>query len=117
MTDIQHWRTELRRCLKNLAAPAVEQCDYLRALRTYPCADELALELDDCPRHVGITSQAEHELIKRLDQLLISFSGQKNEDLWSAEALESADVWKQVRTLAAMCLQEMEKNSADGLPL
>ncbi|MFB9927597.1 hypothetical protein ACFORO_20310 [Amycolatopsis halotolerans] len=102
-------RSQLRslvRTVEHLAEPAAAQVAYLRDLRTYPSADELALEFDAMRRFVpelaesGLITSSAIAILDAIDEKLMDMSGRKNEDLWHVDSLESSADWKVVRTLS-----------------
>lgn len=96
----------LFRVIGVLALPADEQAAVLQKLGTAPLTDELALELHDqilmAPQFVeaGWLTDADVAAARLIDDKLGAISGPEMEELWTLEALESADEWKEVRRLA-----------------
>lgn len=102
--------------LEHLAAPAPEQVAYLRKLGSAPCADELALELNDevvmVPQFVGegLLSHRQAELVQAVDEKLDEMSGMHQAHLWDEDALLGRPEWEEVRRLAAAALAELDKH-------
>ncbi|WP_134734065.1 hypothetical protein [Amycolatopsis nivea] len=96
----------LVRAVEHLAEPAAAQVAYLRELRTYPSADELALEFDAVRGFVpelsesGLIASSVVAMLDAVDEKLAAMSGRENEDLWHADSLETSADWAIVRTLA-----------------
>ena len=99
--------------ITRLAAPAAQQAEFLRAIGTYPSADELALEFSDLVKsksrlrtECSITDEA-FQLIDDLDRKLNAFSGEQHSAEWDASALEPSSNWAEVRRLAMRALDAM----------
>ncbi|WP_116200558.1 hypothetical protein [Amycolatopsis circi] len=110
-------RSQLRslvRAVERLAEPAASQVAYLRDLRTYPSADELALEFDAMRGFVpelsesGLVTRSAVAMLDAIDEKLAEMSGGENEGLWHADALESSADWKIVRTLSRDALVQLK---------
>lgn len=104
---------QLRAAVSRLASPAPDQIEYLRTIKTYPSADELALEFHDLAllrsrlqTEHAISSQA-LSLVVALDEKLSSFSGESQADIWDASALESSRNWADVRSIARQLLDAL----------
>ena len=94
----------------NLALPASEQLAILEAIGDKRAVDELALDYDDGFRAVK-EAQSRNQLtpdelsaLISLDRQLDRMSGEANAVNWTAEALQTADCWKEVRRLAVVAL-------------
>ncbi len=101
---------DLVEAVRRLAAPREEQEAWLRDFGTWPCLDELALELDCELSRIrgpegGRGAKPEWlEALLRLDAYLESISGEEDAGLWEPEALDGAE-WGRVRALARHALQ------------
>jgi hypothetical protein len=93
-----------------LAAPENEQ------RRLFPefvvAADELALDHEETQAAFLNVSQSflspvQREAVGKLDQHLEAMSGPDNAQLWTAEALGTAQDWERLRELAAAVLRAM----------
>lgn len=98
--------------VRRLAAGADAQTHYLEQLGTAPNADEFALEFDDSYKPLN-ARLAESDIpnglssaLQRLDELLLSFSGPENADLWTTRALTDAPQWREVRRAAQHVIDE-----------
>jgi hypothetical protein len=106
-------RNRLQEALTRLAAPAEEQVAFLRELGVWPSADELALELDDVMRMLpealnrGELSREEETLIRQVDDLLGTMSGEEKAELWDASQLALAKEWAEVRCLAKIARERL----------
>lgn len=109
------YRSELITWLQLLAQPAALQAQYVLDRGFHP--DELALELLDlvllAPGKVaaGEISVAECECVIRLSRAFDQFGGEHNAELWTIEALGTANVWAGIRVLAADCLRVFDQAS------
>jgi hypothetical protein len=108
----------LRAALVNLAKPASEQIAYLKALGTYPSADELGLEFDDVAGAVlgdeQILSEEQRESVRAVDELLETMSGPQHAELWTGEGLLGSDEWQRVRDAAAVALAGLPEPFQSG---
>ena len=107
---------QLKAAVARLASSATDQIEYLRKIKTYPSADELALEFHDfalsrlhLQTQCAISSDA-LSLISALDEKLDSFSGESHSNDWDASALESSRNWAEVRSIAKQLLDALEKS-------
>ena len=96
----------LQDALRVLASPAHQQLEHLRQIGLANGFDELALAYNDTAaaaedmQQCSELTQAQYEAVRKLDRYLSSISGNEHSDLWTADALSSADEWKEVRRLA-----------------
>jgi hypothetical protein len=103
---------QLRRRLQILAANSTEQVGHLQATGG-ASVDELALDLDDAlslawiPIRASVVTTDQLAGARHVDELLDSFSGRQNADLWTYEALASAEVWARVRAAAREALRTL----------
>src|SRR5688572_7570839 len=108
-------RTQLERALERLAASPAEQLTMLTGRGFAPCADELALELDDfvvlvpAAVHDGALSEEQASSIQRVHAMLDSLSGEAHAWLWDVDQLDSAWQWSEVRRLAREAPQALHK--------
>lgn len=106
----------LRAALARLAAPPSEQLDYLRELGVSPCADELALELDDVVQLVPQLMQEGHltqegaDAIYAVDRKLAEMSD--HQELWSEAAVQAHPAWAEVRRLATASVHQLTGTGA-----
>lgn len=104
---------ELRCTLERLSASPITQIAYLSSLGVVPCADELALELNDLvaivPEFVeqGILTGEQAERIRAVDRHLAAMTAKGDCDLWTEDALRSLPEWEVVRALARAALQDL----------
>jgi hypothetical protein len=111
--DYEFWYTQIKEALGRLAAPAENQIQYLIQHGFAPCADELALELDDIIPFaqqllmIHRLPQEGFDRIVNLNQYLGFISGQVHADLWTSDALRDAEEWKTVRLLARSALEQL----------
>lgn len=104
----------LVRAVERLAEPAAAQGAYLRELRTYPSADELALEFDAMRGFVpqlsesGLVPGSVIAILDAIDAKLAGMSGRENEGMWHADSLETSADWKIVRTLSRDALVSLK---------
>jgi hypothetical protein len=104
---------KLRAAVWRLAAPATDQIEYLRDIKTYPSADELALEFHDLAislsglRAQGAISNEGLSLVAALDEKLNSFSGESYAEDWTASGLEKSQNWAEVRSMAKELLDAL----------
>ena len=104
----------LRDALTVLASPPGAQLERLKALGVPKGIDELALEFDDIAAaadgmfNEGELDNQQRNCVKQLNEFLAQFSGEKNADLWTPEALSSAPQWEQVRRMASDCLTQLD---------
>ncbi|HYJ82488.1 MAG TPA: hypothetical protein VEW26_06560 [Allosphingosinicella sp.] len=120
---------QLRQAIANLAAPAEEQAAYLDRIFEPLTGggsaagygnDELALELDDiygAAGHMleyGEITPAEIEAARPLNELLLHWSGQRNADFWTREALFGDPRWDEVRGCASRCLASFPDEERSG---
>jgi len=110
------FRSELLEALQRLAESPAEQEAYLRKLDVG--IDELALEYDDLFHLVdakfrtGELGASEREALSTLSKVLDDMSGPKNADLWTTDALQHRDEWREVRRLAGKALAVINRVSA-----
>lgn len=92
-----------RLALTHLAATPEEQVAWLKTIGTYPCADELALDLDDTANAfmAGIPKGELHETLAALQDHLNGMSGPS--PIWDAANLHDSR-WQRARELAARAL-------------
>jgi hypothetical protein len=109
----------LMESLARLAAPGSAQVEYLQRLGVGDCADELALELhewvlllDQLVDDGGVGRECAEE-IRAVDRRLDEMSGREHRSLWTRDALQRADFWKEVRQLAATALASLESERLD----
>jgi hypothetical protein len=107
---------QLREIVELLAAPAADQERWLADHR-FP-VDELALQLADAVpmwfarlANAGLLTQLADQALRKLDDALGSFSGPTNADLWTEDALYSANQWQRVRDLALRALAQLGNGS------
>ena len=108
----------LKLALRNLAAPADEQVQYLDELLGADAAahgnDELAQELNDAfashldMRERGFLSEEQIVAIRPVDDLLGRLSGDGAPGFWKRDALATDDRWEQVRRAAQAALRKLE---------
>lgn len=105
---------QLKTAVTRLSSSHVEQIEYLRSIKTYPSADELALEFHDLAlsiEHLQATytiSNAALSLVALLDKKLDSFSGENYAHDWNAHALASSRNWAEVRSIAKQLLDALD---------
>jgi hypothetical protein len=104
---------QLESTVSRLASSAADQVEYLRKIKTYPSADELALEFHDLAisswrlqTQCAISSEV-LSLVIALDKKLESFSGESHSDDWDASALENSSNWAEVRSIAKQLLDAL----------
>jgi hypothetical protein len=104
-------RAQIEESLEVLASSGADQLEFLQREGVAPSADELALTLDDfigmLPAAVqdGVMSGGQAAAIQRVSDLLGSFSGEENAQLWHVDHLGSASEWSEVRRRAREALQ------------
>ncbi|MGE0599378.1 MAG: hypothetical protein AB7J35_06955 [Dehalococcoidia bacterium] len=104
-------RQRLWNAVALLASPADTQKAWLKRVGTYPLADELVLEFDDCAVLTNqlvqsralseATASAIDGVAKAIDRL------QSVETDWDAEALADSMEWSRVRRAAGFALVEI----------
>lgn len=115
------YRNEVRVELSKLAAPAEEQSAHLREIRgdtvgfgEESLTDELALDFENVAAQAkwrcddGQISETERDVLLRIDVMFDAFSGPNNASLWTVGALSSANVWQEIRDVAAEGLKLFE---------
>lgn len=119
----------LRQAIANLAAPAEEQAAYLDRLHGPLTGggsaagygnDELALEFDDI--HCAVGHMLEYGEIRRseidaatpLDEMLRRWSGRRNSDFWTRDALFTDSRWEEVRMCARQILAAFPDEERSG---
>jgi hypothetical protein len=81
------------------------------------CVDELALDYDGIAAaandmlEVGAINEEQRDCVDSLNRFVQQFSGEANTHLWTAQALRSAEEWKQVRSMARNCLALFRRDS------
>jgi hypothetical protein len=84
-------------------------------MNVWPCADELALELDDVapllPEALqrGEISSETDLAVRHVSNKLDQMSGQQNSHLWTPDALANSEHWETVRLLASEALGKLER--------
>ena len=105
----------LRESLVRLASDAAAQLDYLRKIGVPDGIDELALDYDAIAAaagemlRCGELNSSQYDCISRLNEWLQRMSGCAKSHLWTPEALYSAQEWRQVRTMAIECINELNR--------
>src|SRR6266545_1864459 len=108
--DLRLTLSRTRAALVQLAARSEEQIVYLQDLGVGNSADELALELRegvlmlDQLQKESLVREEQIEAIVALDRKLGQMSGPGRAHLWTWNALERSDEWKEVRALASEAL-------------
>lgn len=98
--------TALLRVLRCLSYDADEQLAELRELGCPDVVDELALQfhdqaiLADQLHSSNEITEEELEVVRRIDKLLESMSGEANAELWTVSSLKTSPAWMQVRSVA-----------------
>jgi hypothetical protein len=102
--------------LTALSWDADAQLKYLADEGVPECVDELALDYNGIAAAandmlaVGEISEGHRDCLNSLDELLQQFSGENNAQLWTPQALQSAEEWKQVRAMARNCLALLQRD-------
>ncbi len=98
--------------LANLAAEAPDQIRYLRSLGQVS-VDELALEFDEAlrlawiPLNAGTVTEEQLAGARLVDDMLDSFSGQANPEIWTEDGLDTGEEWKKLRLAAKEALRTL----------
>jgi hypothetical protein len=101
----------LQNQLALLASDAKVQLAYLSTGEIPGCIDELALDYGEAVLNAGFMlergelNKAQYDCVKKLNEYLDEMSGQANAHVWTAEALHSTEVWREVRKMANECLK------------
>jgi hypothetical protein len=119
--DSDFYFENLKVFLNALASDGAQQRDYLNKLGSegnkfiYLGPDELMMDFDDSLRLIdqfkedaSITEKAIKSM-HTLDVYLEGMTGEKNEHLWTDEALFEAKEWEHVRFLAGRCLKGLSE--------
>jgi hypothetical protein len=105
----------LQDALRVLVSPAHEQLEHLTRIGLENGIDELALEYNDIAaaaedmRQCSELTETQYWAVRKLDRYLSSISGKDRSDLWTADALSSADEWKEVRRFAKKTLDLLDQ--------
>ena len=104
--------TRLAEMLQLLASGPDAQLKYLEDTGAPECVDELALDYDAIAMAAqgmvldGEISEAVRDSAKEILDYLRSFSGEANAQLWTPDALRTAEEWRRVRIMAQKLLNE-----------